>query len=277
MINETDAYFNLKYDLCLGYYLERSGDKPISPTYKRLLQLKHQNPTITQTAEQMMGIIIRNKFAEKWSKQYNTLLEEQYNPLNDYEHDEHIVRDTTEGTTYNTTVQTDNNRGTKVVRSYSDNNADNVYGFNSVNEVPTDTSNSTSEETTTANATDNTSNTTEGKTGTDTKKFDADESKLISGRRKIVSELIDAELDMRNRQIFFNIVYDDIDSIATLGVYTEAPDVYEPIKEYILIPQTFTENGTFKAIEYGVDGFSSATVNVEQDTRPIYNGEVVYE
>lgn len=277
MILDTDPFFSLTYDLCLGYYMERSGDKPISQTFKRLMQLKNQNPTIVKTADEMMGTIIRNKFIAKWSKQYNTLVTEQYNPLNDYEHNETITKDNTDTSTYDTSITVDGNVGTKLTTQFNDTNDDSTYGFNSSSAVPTDKSVSSSSETTQGSSSDNTTHNVETKDGTDTKRYEADETKDITGRRKIVAELIDAELDMRNRQIFFNIIYDDIDSIATLGIYTEDPDIYDPIKEYILIPQTFTENGTFRAIDYGADGFSSVIIDVENDTRPIYNGEVVYE
>ena len=275
MILTEDSYSSLKYDLCLGYYMERSGDKPISQTYKRLMQLKNQNPTIVDTADDLLGKIIRNKFSSKWSKQYLALLQEQYNPLVDYEHSETVTKDNTDTTTYDTTVENSGNRGSKVTTTFEDNSNDKVFGFNSTSAVNTDTSTSTSTETSQGLATDNTTSNTEEKSGTDTKSHIADERKNISGRNLTVAELIDKELDMRNRQIFFDIVYEDIDSIATIGVYTFEPDDYNPVKEYILIDFKATENDTYLAVNYGADGFKKFEVDVKPELLPEYNGEII--
>lgn len=277
MITTDDSYNSLKYDLCLGYYMERSGDKTISQTYKRLMQLKNQNPTIVDTADDLLGKIIRNKFNSKWSKQYLALLQEQYNPITDYEHSETITKDNTDTTTFDTTVENSGNRGSKVTTTFSDNSNDKVYGFNSTSPVNTDASSTTSTETSQGLATDNTTNNTEEKTGTDTRSHIADERKNISGRNLTVAELIDKELDMRNRQIFFDIVYEDIDSIATIGVYTYEPDEYNPIKEYILTDLAIDSNGVYLAVNYGADGFARVSVNVEpplQDKVATENGIV---
>ena len=277
-ISTEDVYFNLAYDLCLGYYIERSGDKPISPAFERLLEIENTSGDYFRgNANSVIGRILRNKFKEKWTKQYTTLLTEQYNPLNDFEYTENINRDNTDTSTYDTTITNDSTRGSKVTRQYSDSDNDKIYGFNSTSAVDTDSSTSTSTETTTGLANDNTSNSEESKTGTDTKRHIADESKNKRGRNISASELIDAELDMRNRQIFFDIVYADIDSVVTIGVYTYEPDEYNPIKEYNFVSKTFTENGTYYAEDYNANGFSSVVVDVKTAEISIYEGEVVLE
>lgn len=60
---------------------------------------------------------------------------------------------------------------------------------------------------------------TESKSGTDTRDLDRQIDTDTTGRRTAASELLDKELDFRNRQIFYDIVYRDIDSIATLQIY----------------------------------------------------------
>lgn len=276
-ITSEDVYYNLVYDLCLGYYIERSGDKTISSAYSRLLEIENTSGgQFRGSAHSVIGRMLRNKFREKWTKQYKTLLTEQYNPLNDFEYTENINRDNTDTSTYDTTIINDSTKGSKVTRQYTDTDDDKIYGFNSSSGKNSNSSTSTSTETTTGLANDNTSNSEESKTGTDTKRHIAEESKNKRGRNISASELIDAELDMRNRQIFFDIVYADIDSIVTIGVYTYEPDEFEPIKEYKFGSITITSNGTYPAINEGLDGFNYVVVNVHGEVLPTYNGEVVF-
>lgn len=277
IILDDDAYSSLRYDLCLGYYMDRSGDKPISQTFRRLIQLKNENPSLTETPDNLIGKVIRNKFAEKWTKQYITLIEDQYNPINDYEHIETTTKNNTDTTTYDTTVENDGNRGFKTSTTFSDTDTDNIYGFNSSSAVPSNSSQSSSTETVTGDKNSNTSHNTETKSGSDARNFQANETKTIKGRNKSSAELIDKELDMRNRQIFFDIVFTDIDSVATIGVYTFEPDEFEPIKEYKFGSITITSNGSYPASIKGFDGFSYVVVDVAGEVLPIYNGEVIYD
>lgn len=263
MILDGDSFFSLRYDLCLGYYMERSASKPISSTYRRLYELFNTQPLVTQTPDEMMGKIIRSKFIEKWEKQYNALIAEQYDVLSDYEHNETKQRVDTDTTSYDTTITNDGNTGTEMETTYSATDNDSIYGFNSTSAVPTDSTTSNSNDITSGASENNTRHNTETKDGTDTRNFDSDETREILGRRKSAPELIEKELDLRNREIFFDIIYTDIDSIATIGIYTLPQDEYNPIKEYILTAQSFTENGTYYAATYGADGFLSVTVKVE--------------
>ena len=57
------------------------------------------------------------------------------------------------------------------------------------------------------------------KTGTETKNFTIDETFSKSGRNVAGADLIQAEIEMRVKQIFFDIVYRDIDSVATIPLY----------------------------------------------------------
>ena len=220
MITSDDIYSSIKYELCLGYYLERSGDKPISLPYQRLINLNIAEPA------SVIGKICRNKFKEKWSKQYLALISEQYNPLIEFEKQEDINRDNTDTTTYNTQIHSTGSRANKSTTSYNDEEANDVYGFNSVSPVGSDTSATNYTETVTGLAEDNTTDSNENKTGSDTKNYKDKENKVATGRNNSAAELLDKELDMRNRQIFFDIVYYDIDSIATSGVY-DIDNIYD--------------------------------------------------
>ena len=41
LILEGDSFYNKKYDLCLGYYFNRSGEKRISSMYEKILEIKN--------------------------------------------------------------------------------------------------------------------------------------------------------------------------------------------------------------------------------------------
>ena len=153
--------------------------------------------------------------------------------------------------TYNTNTEDNGKTGTKETTTTNRENSADVYGFNSSSPVGDNTEAENATETVIGNADDNTSHNiqtktgtekkdysikenltktgtdtkkltiseTENKTGTDTKIFVIDEDVTKSGRNNTGAELIEAELNLRNTQIFFDIVFKDIDSVATIPIY----------------------------------------------------------
>lgn len=315
IIKSTDVFYTAQYDLCLGYYTQRSGDKSLSHMYERFIKLAQDNEGITSTPEELMGNYIRAKYLSKWQLEYGLLLSTQYNPLKEFEETKSLTEDTTDKTEYNTDVthtgtdtdtlthntslahsgtntdsisQTDSKthtgvdtetktydlsvedtgeKGTNMTENRRDNSQGNIYGFNSATAVPDRSDGVSSELTTIGDAADNTTHnlsekdgtetnattygstesyqnsetvtstlgTTEAKTGTethqlvhgkteskdgtDTRDLDRKVDEDVYGRRTAAADLLTKELDFRNKQIFFDIVYKDIDSIATLQIY----------------------------------------------------------
>lgn len=159
------------------------------------------------------------------------------------------VIDTTKDTD-NTTNSTETISTDKTVTNTSDDN-NNVYGFNSSTAVGSDTSNSTNTEHTVGEAdknkttstetldgsevyketetltgeeklTKNDTDTTEEneqKTGTNVADKTHTLGKEISGHNAPVTELLEKEISFRDRQIFYDIVYKDIDSVIALQIY----------------------------------------------------------
>ena len=257
LVLPTDPFYDLAHSMCLGYYTVRSANKTVSPIYEQMLEFAKENSDVGESdyitfANTLLGSsIIRPKFIEKWLRVYDTLITKQYDALKGFEQTEHKEGNNSDTTTYDTSVgKTGNNTdtmtydtniedngktGTKEITTTNRENSADVYGFNS--SVPvgdnTDTENAT--ETVVGNADDNTSHNvqtktgtetkdyvvdeTENKTGTDTKNFLIDEDITKSGRNATGAELVEAELNLRNTQIFFDIVYKDIDSVATISIY----------------------------------------------------------
>lgn len=251
MILSEDLFYGKLYELCLGYYTARSGEKTISMTYERLISLINENPEINKSPEELVGALIRGKFLDKWNRVYDVLITSQYDALNNRESmedktgnnqnkDTHNTTKAKQGTnsditTYDTNVEDNGKTGTSetTVRNVED--ANDVYGFNSSTPVGDTYSNETTSETIVGEADKNTSHNIQTKTGTENKQFGIDESethtgtdttditiseKLVkSGRDGSGAELIMEELNLRNTQLFFDIIYTDIDSIATLQIY----------------------------------------------------------
>lgn len=252
MITSTDPYYAYREQLCNTYYLNRSGNKPISVGYQNIIDIKEANPTIiTQDADRYLGNMVRQQYLDKWTRIYNALVTQTYNALDNVSMDETysdtINRDTTYGrkdtktannsdiTTYDTNVEENGKTGTNEVTSTSVSNEENVYGFNSSDAVGDNTSKSTTTETTQGAPEDNTTYNSTDKTGTETKAFTVDESVARSGkdeeeetrsgvrskigRDKSGAELISEELDLRMKATFFDIVLNDIDKLVVLPIY----------------------------------------------------------
>ena len=283
MVLSNDSFYSKLYDLCLGYYTARSGEKTISITYERFKTLIAENPTINKTAEQLIGELIRNKFIEKWERVYSVLISEQYNALNNRDYTETKTANNQDKSTYNTTkgkignnsdtitfdnvnsktatnsdvttfdtnVEDDGKTGSHETTTRNTSTDDDVYGFNSTSPVGDSASTEELSQTIIGDANKNTTHNIQKKTGTESKEFGIDESIsktgtdtreinidetethtgtdtkdytineniIRRGRDGSGAELVELELNLRNSQIFFDIIYSDIDSIATLQIY----------------------------------------------------------
>ena len=240
MIISGDDYYSLANDLCLGYYMERSGQKTISKTYQLMLDTIKDNNITNETAESLLGKLIRGKYSYKWTKIYNALMNNDYTKGNNVDETNYASQVGKTGankdeTIYNTTNVDDGTSGSSEVTTRNTENNNDVYGFNSVSPVGANTNNEVITEKVEGEASKNTTHNTSTKTGTDTKNFTIDENQSktgkdtinktidenenVNGRYKTGAELINKELDMREKQILFNIFYRDIDSVVTLQIY----------------------------------------------------------
>lgn len=251
MITSNDPFYELKSEICLGYYMGHSGYKTISPMYKRFLKLVEENDDITEDANTIIGRYMRDRFIKKWVLEYNLLADNAYNPLDEYseienkdgsrgetrEYDSSEQRSgtDTDTTTYNITNESEDTVQKKEVTTREGDVNNDTYGFNSQLSVPKDKQSSEIVQTVEGNPNENIATGTSSKTGTETvtkglnsktehlgnDTIDVDENieTTRNGRRIAGSELVEKELDFRKRQIFFDIVYRDIDSIVTIPIY----------------------------------------------------------
>jgi hypothetical protein len=219
MFLDTDEFYSTLSQICFGYYMERSGNKSISPSYERLIEMSKSAEGLEETAEQLLGKYIRGKYIAKWRRVYDALVFRNYDPLNDYERVESKYGDNYNKTTYDTSVVNDGNSSMseKTVRDVE--TGDDVYGFNSENVVGESKSTDSLVETVTGDAEHNKTHNAQTKSGSDSNYIKINESYNRRGRDNSAAKLIAEELDMRSQQIFYDIIYSDIDSIATLQIY----------------------------------------------------------
>lgn len=157
----------------------------------------------------------------------------------------------TDNTTFDTSVEDSGETSSKETVTRNATNDNDVFGFNSSIPVGDNVSTEVSTETTEGSADDNTIHNIQSKTGTenrtlgvnetetksgtdsDTNEFnntedisnthnnlyEIKESYVTTGRDISGAELLKSEIDLRTKYEFFNIIYTDIDSIATLQIY----------------------------------------------------------
>lgn len=210
-----DKFYSLLPDLCVGYYMQHSGDKTISPTYYKLLELKDEFNT---TPEKQLARIIRSKFIGKWDKIY-TALTNEYDPLFNYEQTYHRDHNSNDIIKYGSQVENNGKQNQEVTTTTDADNEFNTFGFNSASPVGASQNNNLVKETISADETKNTTSNTSSKTGNDDRDYNSTENITKKGRNAIVSTLVQKELDLRKREIFFDIIYQDIDSITALAIY----------------------------------------------------------
>ena len=214
----TDSFYDRLYDICLGYFISHSGCKTVSPTVEKLMYLTNSE-VITPTINATLSTIIRNKFIDKWERIYNALIVEQYNVLDNKTYTDTKTGNNTDTINYNSTVEDDGNTGTNVTTSTTNENNSDVFGFNSSTAVGSDVDSGINTETVIGDKESNTSHNIRTKGGNDSKTLTIKETHNSSGRDVSAPELIKKELNFRNSTTFFDIVYNDIDSITALQIY----------------------------------------------------------
>lgn len=188
------------------YYYNHSGDKLVSPIVNKIAI--RDNLDITKvigggvrsavvTLNAKLAQIIINKFGRKWNRLYQALIE------NNYTLDENV--------NMNESGNNKTNVKGKVTTTSSQNN--NVYPFDSSEYVPKSSQQSDS--------------TTEGMSNDNEHLGSSTFTRHGRDGLKTSQELIEEEIRLRNEQNFYNIMYDDIDSVIALDVYESEVNYYD--------------------------------------------------
>lgn len=203
---DISKFFSREYSLTTEYYLNYSGQKKISNLFEKMIEIRGK-----EQAELDMARIIWDKFAVfKWNSlcksfylTYNVSDEFSKHRLFNADNSDIINREgngttkTETATHLDTTINED------------------VYGFNSTNKVPDEVTTTKLYGQPNGNFEDiNNSNTIK-----EDKTIKRNEDELYTGREIPTSVLIDKEIEFRNKRILYNIIFDDIDSVLTIGMY----------------------------------------------------------
>lgn len=218
----------------INYYLTHSSSKLVSQVYFSLQESFLEN--VITNVNETLAQIIGSKFYDKWSRiykaftaNYEILEDNKYidTSINEYskdsEHKESVnIINTNESTSTN-------KENSSVTTDTSNENNDNIYGFNSTKSAPSNSRNGKSTITVSGDKNENFTelqdNTTQTTTGSldDNKKLNLEtysETNNVEhkGNSRPYQELLESELEFR-KNVFYDIIMNDVDSILTLNIY----------------------------------------------------------
>lgn len=199
------------------YYLSHSTSKSVSPFVERLFD--HYKNT-SYDPNESVALVITNKFSQKWSRIYTELVDRTYNPATNEEYSSNKESSQSVSRDSESVHVGENNDSTKNTSTSTSDSNDSIYGFNSTNPVGTDTS-STSDDTVTegeARFNNSYNSYNDNESSNENGSYNSKEDR--TGRKETsVAKLLEEELDFRSRNIFLDIIYNDIDSITALNIY----------------------------------------------------------
>jgi len=207
-------------------YFSKSGEKTVSNVISKRVD---SDGVLSAENRSNIATYLVSVFGVQWTKLYETLTFD-YNPIENYRmvesesldsHNESSGSDT--GTIGREAANGRTDTGT-VGNSGTDNTDNSVYGFNSSSAVNSDASNSTNNNTETRNlAINETVDETETRNLANTSESDKSETRELtrSGNIGVTTsqQMIESERDLWQWN-YFNIVFNDIDSLLCLPIYS---------------------------------------------------------
>ena len=187
------------------YYLEHSGNKPISITYDRMIYIREVEDNTFDVKGKLMDMIV-SKFYDKWNRLYEVLVQSHYSPLENY--------DMTQTETPDITKTKHHEENTDMSVSTSDQTTENsLYGYNNASPQPVNKADSSGTTTTTGDVTKNYYDDTDTETGTCGLTRHGNIGVTTS------QQMLLSEVDLRDKINFYNIIMNDMDSILCQLVY----------------------------------------------------------
>ena len=189
---------NFAMELDKILYLERSGSKPLSPFYQRLLDYKEDGNEIDEL--QMIANSIITQYANKWNRLYLAIMKD-YDPIENY----NMVQVETPDIEKKRTK----NESTKL--STTNTSESSTHGFNSGTAVPVNEGEVTS--VVEGDADDNEVNESETETGT--------RELTRHGNIGVTTsqQMLESEIKLRNSYTFVDGILHDVDVTMCLLVY----------------------------------------------------------
>lgn len=225
IVLKTDPWYtSYAKDMSIGWYLQHSWYKTLSPFFE-ICEAEYDTDPAVESEDffEAVGSVVRSKFIDKWTRIYEALNAE-YDPIETNSGS----RGYTNKHTYDITDTGDSSvtYGKKVTdtgktdTTSTDQTEAGIYGFNSTTAVDSNVSKGNGTRSTTDNGTTqqsgaDSSESTKKKQGTET----ITRSEQFSYRDKSGAELTQEEVDLRIKNVFFDIVMNDVDSIVCLNIY----------------------------------------------------------
>ena len=179
-----------KADIYDFLYFHNSYSKIISFLYEEVVE-----------NASLMNVLISSiieRYKDKWNRLYNTLITEQYNPLENYS-----MEESEKFKVANVDSVKTNSSDSGTANSTNDN-----YGFNSITAQPATKSTTTTSATSTNNV--------DG-----TKTTDSDKTLTRKGNIGVTTsqQMLESEVILRNKYLFQDIIFKDLDDILMLDIY----------------------------------------------------------
>lgn len=188
--------------LNIDYYASHSSDKFLSPLITKLMK-KWQEQDYRDLISEQVAKIVYNRYGEKWKKIYDALMT-KYNPLENYS----MTEERTPDLTFEDTETQKSN-----IETERETSAENKYkGFNSSSPVTINKTDGTENVVTSGSKLDNEVSKTTTHTGTETLTRSGNIGVTIS------QQMLQSEFEVRKYD-FYNMIYNDIDSVLCLSVY----------------------------------------------------------
>ena len=186
--------FNLldegKADIYDFLYFHNSYSKIISFLYEEVIN-----------NSSLMSVLISSiieRYKDKWNRLYDSLITQQYNPLEIYS-----MEESEKSKVANVDSVKSNSSDSGTANSTNDN-----YGFNSITAQPATKSTTTTSATSTNNV--------DG-----TKTTDSDKTLTRKGNIGVTTsqQMLESEVILRNKYLFQDIIFKDLDDILMLDIY----------------------------------------------------------
>lgn len=179
-----------KADIYDFLYFHNSYSKIISFLYEEVVE-----------NASLMSVLITSiieRYKDKWNRLYNTLITQQYNPIENYSMEESEKLKLANVDSVKT-----NSSDSGTVNTTNDN-----YGFNSNTAQPATKSTATTSATSTNNV--------DG-----TKTTDSDKTLTRKGNIGVTTsqQMLESEVILRNKYLFQDIIFKDLDNILMLDIY----------------------------------------------------------
>lgn len=167
-------------------------------SYSKIISFLYEEVVNNASLMSILTSSIIERYKDKWNRLYDSLITQQYNPLENYS-----MEESEKSKVANVDSVKSNSSDSGTANSTNDN-----YGFNSITAQPATKSTTTTSATSTNNV--------DG-----TKTTDSDKTLTRKGNIGVTTsqQMLESEVILRNKYLFQDIIFKDLDDILMLDIY----------------------------------------------------------